>query len=270
MTLARLESALDKAESYAIDAGAMKARDPKEPGVQRKLRMESKFRALTKQMFDAQALKVERWMEMKFQPNQLISPWKAENIPTADDEIDATEPEWRAAFYRVYLEAIADGIKLFSTHAKFDLDYAKINPEASRAAQKMSLHFLHDIDNTTKASIREAVRQFVETPGMTLGDVMKQLPFDMDRAERIAITEITRAYAQANINIGAEMKKQFPGVKVVKYWFTNQDDIVCDICGPLDTGKPVPFDKPFNASLGIDSPPAHPNCRCWTQVTTDV
>ena len=40
--------------------------------------------------------------------------------------------------------------------------------------------------------------------------------------------------------------------------------------GPLDTGEPVPFDKPFNKELGIDSPPAHPNCRCWSQVTTNL
>jgi hypothetical protein len=268
MGLARLVSALDVAEAYAVLNGAIKGRDPKEPGRQQKLLAETKFQATVRRMFRSQLDAITRWANVNFQPWQYQT-FKA-TLPSADEEIDKTEEAWRAEFYRIYLSAIMDGIDLWGRTAKFDLDYTKINPEAVKAAQRMSLYFLREVDKTTKTVIRDVIRQFVDTPGMTLGDVIKMLPFDAQRAERIAITEITRAYAQANTNIGAELKREFPNVPVVKFWFTNQDDRVCDICGPLDTGKPVPFDKPFNAELGIDSPPAHPNCRCWSQVTTNL
>lgn len=266
----RLASALDAAEDFAIEVGAIKGRDPREPGLERKTKGERRMQSLAMRMFKSQQLRIERWAGMMFQPVRLIEPYKADTAPNADEQIDATEDEWRAEWYRQYLDNILEGIRLWAKMAAFDLDYSKINIEASRAAQKMSLHLIRDVNATTKQTIREAIREFVETPGMTLGDVMKLLPFDADRAERIAITEITRAYAQANVVTGMELQRMYPGVKVVKYWFTNQDDLVCDVCGPLDTGKPVKFTDPFNEGLGIYDPPAHPNCRCWTQVTTDL
>lgn len=48
----------------------------------------------------------------------------------------------------------------------------------------------------------------------------------------------------------------------VKEWSTAFDELVCDICGPLD-GTKVNIDDFFDVDGQLlDSPPAHPNCRC--------
>jgi len=103
---------------------------------------------------------------------------------------------------------------------------------------------------------------------MTIGDVMKQLPFDEKRAERVAITEVTRAYAAANKLAGEELAKEFPDLKVIKRWFTNNDGLVCTaICAPLN-GKEVDLNAEF--APGISEPPGHPGCRCWSSVKTEL
>jgi hypothetical protein len=52
-----------------------------------------------------------------------------------------------------------------------------------------------------------------------------------------------------------------------KTWFTNNDDRVCDICGPME-GEEVASDESF--SSGDDAPPAHVNCRCWVDYNTNL
>jgi hypothetical protein len=105
--------------------------------------------------------------------------------------------------------------------------------------------------------LRDTISAFVDTPGMTLGQVVDSLPFDRDRAEMVATTEITRAYAEGNMQAGQAMREQFPDVRVVKVWFTSADAMVCPICSPLN-GLEVDLDKPFSGT--IDKPPAHPKC----------
>lgn len=70
---------------------------------------------------------------------------------------------------------------------------------------------------------------------------------------------------------GREMREQFPDVRVVKKWYTNEDDRVCDICGPLGDGDWIPIDEGFGVEegeAGLMEPPAHPNCRCWISTST--
>jgi hypothetical protein len=50
----------------------------------------------------------------------------------------------------------------------------------------------------------------------------------------------------------------------VKEWMITPDELLCPICEPL-AGEKVPLDASF--SIGVDQPPAHPNCRCSTSVT---
>lgn len=69
------------------------------------------------------------------------------------------------------------------------------------------------------------------------------------RAETIARTEVTHAFARGNRAAWAAR-----GVEKVS-WRTRVDELVCPICGPLHMQE---FD--------IDSdviPPAHARCRCW-------
>jgi SPP1 gp7 family putative phage head morphogenesis protein len=84
--------------------------------------------------------------------------------------------------------------------------------------------------------------------------------FDPARAERIAITEVTRIFSEAE-NAAAEVD---PDMEYLR-WDTAFDEIVCKICAPLD-GRVVRKGEAF--SLGIMLPPAHVNCRCGVTATT--
>lgn len=48
-----------------------------------------------------------------------------------------------------------------------------------------------------------------------------------------------------------------------KTWMTRRDDKVCKYCDPLD-GITARLDAEFDTRYGVfDSPPIHPNCRCF-------
>lgn len=71
------------------------------------------------------------------------------------------------------------------------------------------------------------------------------------RARNIAETEATRAYAQAALRAYAASQV------VTGFVFkTANDEIVCDVCGPL-AGKRFDLDDTEHV------PPLHPRCRCW-------
>jgi SPP1 gp7 family putative phage head morphogenesis protein len=75
-----------------------------------------------------------------------------------------------------------------------------------------------------------------------------------DRASMIATTETTRAFAQGEIAQYSQM-----GITQMR-WQTNNDELVCDICEPLN-GEVRTIGDEFDD--GITDPPGHVNCRCW-------
>lgn len=79
--------------------------------------------------------------------------------------------------------------------------------------------------------------------------------YGRQRAETIARTEVTHAFARGNRAAWAGR-----GVEKVS-WRTRVDELVCPICGPLHLQE---FD--------VDSdviPPAHARCRCWIVPAVD-
>ena len=76
------------------------------------------------------------------------------------------------------------------------------------------------------------------------------------RAEKIAQTETTRAYAEGSIQA-----YEASGVVEEIEWLTVGDAEAedCDICGPLDH-KRVTIGEEF--APGITAPPGHVKCRC--------
>lgn len=140
-----------------------------------------------------------------------------------------------------------------------DFDVALVNEAALAWARQYTYDIVKGITETTRKVISAAVESFIQTPGMTQGDLRDMLTrtFGPVRAEMIGTTEVTRAYAQAT-NIYQTMLGD-EGIEMVRVWVTSADDRVCAICGPLD-GKPEKdwADKfPFG-------PPAHMKCRCTT------
>jgi hypothetical protein len=70
------------------------------------------------------------------------------------------------------------------------------------------------------------------------------------RAEMVAVTEVTRAYAIGNLAVW-----QRTGMVTGFNVNTAEDDIVCPICGAERENNPHQMDA--------DAPPYHVRCRCW-------
>ena len=80
------------------------------------------------------------------------------------------------------------------------------------------------------------------------------------RAETIARTEISTAWNQGIIeSVRAGVKDGDIIGEMYKRWSTGKDELVCEICGPLDR-QMRHIDDPFDS--GDLMPPAHINCRC--------
>jgi SPP1 gp7 family putative phage head morphogenesis protein len=180
------------------------------------------------------------------------------------------DEEWLPSITRLMLQFVTEGIQISGQTIGIGIDYTLVNKDAAAWARKYAAKLVKQIDDTTKQVIRDAVGDFIDVPGTTIGDVIKRLPFDTQRAERVAVTEITKSYAQSNTILGHQMAQENPGVDVIRIWYTNRDSLTCPICAPLN-GKRVKFGEPFDAENGIYAPgDPHINCRCWDAVTTDI
>jgi AcrR family transcriptional regulator len=150
-------------------------------------------------------------------------------------------------------EAIAQAVT-----ARIDFDIARINVAAMEWAHKYTFELVKGIDATTRRLLSNATRQFLETPGMTVGQLTELIApaFGDARAGMIAVTETTRAFSQGT-TVYQEMLKE-AGIEMRRVWRSSADEGVCEyICDPLDG-------QPEEMWGGYDGPPAHPNCRCFT------
>jgi len=122
---------------------------------------------------------------------------------------------------------------------------------------------VRDINITSQRLLAEALMQFQNTPGMTMGDLRAMLAnvFGEARANTIAVTELTRAHYEGAKLAADEISAA--GIPMVGIWQTNNDDLVCEICAPLNNLRETPEGgwDPSGHGPGV-VPPAHPNCRC--------
>jgi SPP1 gp7 family putative phage head morphogenesis protein len=235
-----------------------KTRDTREPGRMDKLATEAEIARLMTRRFKLQARSVREQLEALY-PERKALLGGVVDIP--DDE------ETNGKLIVSITNAILKGIALFGDEIGIGLDFTRANGRALEAAKNYAYDLIRKIDETTRELVRSAVNTFIDTPGFTIGDIVNQLPFSESRAQMIAVTETTRAFAQGNRLAAQELKEEFPDVRVVRIWYTNNDDLVCPICGALD-GKEVEGEEDFDP--GIADPPAHPNCRCWTSTRTRI
>lgn len=140
----------------------------------------------------------------------------------------------------------------------YSFDYTMANVEAREWASRYTGELIRGISDTTQSGVRQAVARFIDNsePLETLIDDLRPY-FSRARAERIAITEVTRAYQQ-----GSESAWRASGVVGEMEWVTNRDELVCVKCGPMDR-KRAPLGSTFEG--GIAAPPRHVRCRCFTR-----
>lgn len=243
-----------------------KRRDPVEPGRALKEQYEDKLGILIRRRFRTQKKQIREVLDRTL-PHKNVDDWERR----LDDGRVWEDEETDALIISLFYGMMMDGSQIFDATINIGVDWGGFNAVAVEQARKQYLGLIKGIDDVTRESLREALVSFAEVPGYTIGDVMSSLPFQGYRAQRIAVTETTRMFALAEQTAIAELQKQYPDMKVVKTWFTNADDIVCEICGPME-GQTVDGDGMFVTADGvqISMPPAHPNCRCWMQGGVDV
>lgn len=112
------------------------------------------------------------------------------------------------------------------------------------------------ITETTRRRLQDALIAYFEAPE-TMGSVREAVGsiFGADRAQLIAVTEVTRSYSAGSTAAADELRAA--GFELEDVWQTSRDDLVCEVCGPL-----------HNRAKGdgwITGPPddSHPGCRCW-------
>jgi len=136
------------------------------------------------------------------------------------------------------------------TQFGISFDNALAHADAAAWARQYTDTILQQFGTTTEKGVAEIIASFTETPGMTMGDLNKQLLDVLDRnqvrAHRVAVTEATRAFASGN-NVAYQraglpaMAVHAPahvncrcGERVVRLgdewvivWSTNRDELVC-------------------------------------------
>lgn len=133
------------------------------------------------------------------------------------------------------------------------VDFNLLNAAAYEYAQAHTFALVSQITATTQKALQAALTEWIYS-GEPLPALIEKLTpmFGPVRAEAIAVTEITRVYAESNI-IGW---RQY-GVDAQKY-NTAVDDTVCPICQPHQ-GHEYPLGQ------ADATPPLHVRCRCWLQ-----
>jgi SPP1 gp7 family putative phage head morphogenesis protein len=120
------------------------------------------------------------------------------------------------------------------------------------------------VDDTTKRWIAGILQEGIENQLTTLElrDLLITEAKDISpvRAEMIARTEI------ANVMNKTELESYRRAGIENHRWRTSRDERVCEICAPLDN-EVVKVGRNF--SVGVDSPPAHVQCRCFLQAVED-
>jgi len=153
--------------------------------------------------------------------------------------------------------------------------FQPIDPtEASDIVQDWLFEYVPErnrqLDASTISVLKRAIAAYRTTPGMTIQDVMRKVApaTDRARARSIAITEVTRAAAQAEVDYQTYLAGK--GIMMERTWITNVDEKVCPTCGPLHNLVEDEVTSTYPQGWVMEypeGPPAHTNCRCSTALT---
>lgn len=178
-------------------------------------------------------------------------------------DYDAIGNDLRDAIAPILQSRVLAQLSQRNTTYGIDSGGAGVNA-ATQWAKDYPFELVKGLTDTTREVVQRAVADYTATPGMTRGEleVRLQPAFGAQRAENIAVTETTRAASAATDSYQAALSEM--GYKSVKVWQTLNDELTCDICGPLNGLDETQWGE-------VDDAPAHPRCRCSTvlKITKD-
>lgn len=122
---------------------------------------------------------------------------------------------------------------------------------------------LETMAQTTERGLRTIFGEWIQN-NLSYEQLVQQLNrtvFGQTRAEMLATTEITRAYAEGN-------RAAWRSSRVIRKmrWQAVGDERMCALCGPLNQTI-----TDVNGDFGNGAfPPLHPRCRCWVTPYVDI
>lgn len=137
-------------------------------------------------------------------------------------------------------------------------DWQLANDAAAEWAVQYGRTLAGELLKTTNQRIQGEVSRWIQNSepiGNLIDRIRGGFLYSESRADAIAVTEVTRAFARGN-----QEAWRAAGIIEGNRWNTNADELVCPICQPLN-GRAVRIGESFD--LGITGPPAHVRCRCW-------
>ena len=136
------------------------------------------------------------------------------------------------------------------------VDWDLVNQAAADWAREHARDLVNELQTNSYEQARLAVADFYEQ-GLTMEDLEAKLGriYGPTRAETIAVTEVTRAATEGERGVVDDLAQL--GIKMIEFWATENDDLVCVICGPRNEKREG------DGWTKSDGPPAHPKCRCW-------
>jgi hypothetical protein len=151
---------------------------------------------------------------------------------------------------------------------------------ASKRSRDVAAGMASKLRDKVKAAQIDAARS-LSTGTATLDDVKTEFNnrirdiFNDTLPEVIAATEVTGAISNAETDVARDVNERnpnagnranppnvgtggnYPKGRLVSFWVTEHDGLVCKICRPLNGQRESVWVHIFQSG-----PPAHPNCRC--------
>lgn len=156
---------------------------------------------------------------------------------------------------RPFLNSLfVDQAKTAMDSLSIGVNWTLINERAAIWASQYTFDLVRGITDTSRSYLQGAIERYFRD-GQTIGELQDALmgAYGPVRAEMIAVTEVTRAAVQGEIAVFEELAQE--GIEMAQVWNTNNDELVCPICGPRNQKK--------KGQGWTEPPPAHPRCRCW-------
>ena len=173
-----------------------------------------------------------------------------------EEELRLLAPIMQRHLREGYMAAAESAARQLPAIARYQIDWALVNEAAWRRSRDYSYELVKGICETSEAFLKEAISEWIDT-GRPLDELAGQLAqsgmFGPMRSQMIAVTEVTRAYAEGN-----RMAWGASGVVDGVRWQTAVDERVCPQCGPMHNRTDT-----VSGNFEGMGPPAHVGCRCW-------
>ena len=203
-----------------------KRRDPKEPFRAKKEAFEDKMFGAIMRMFRRQRRSIKEQLQ-RMLPQRSFK----QNMDEYLRRLDLSDPKGQAELLRIFTQVSDEAIGDIAMNADIQVDWEAVNQDMldwvnehyyeHLAGDKKLSGFFEELNNRTLERLETELQNFIREPGYTIGDVMGGLGgvFGESRALRIATTEITRAYSQADQVAGEALLREVgEDAPVIKTW----------------------------------------------------